>query len=287
MNQKTLATLIVFGLGLVIIASSSLFTVYQTERVLVFQLDEHKRTIEKPGLNWKIPFIQRIVRYDRRLQGDTLLPLEVTAGDQKKIIIDLYARYLTKDPLLFFRTATRADIFRERLTSFAKSAMQEVLGRYPLANLLSEERSIIMEKIQEKVRIESEKYGVEVRDVRIVRADLPKANSDAVYRRMRSDRERIAKMLRATGEEEARKVQAEADRDRTVLIANANRDAEALRGQGDAKAIEIYATAFKKDPEFFEFYRSLEAYKTSLNGQNTTMVLTPEGEFFKYLNRSK
>ncbi|MCP4923941.1 MAG: protease modulator HflC [bacterium] len=287
MNQKTLTTLIVFGLGLTVLAFSSLFTVYQTEKVLVFQLDEHKRTIEEPGLHWKIPFIQRIMRYDRRLQGDTLLPLEVTAGDQKKIIIDLYGRYLIKDPLLFFRTATRPEIFRDRLTSFAKSAMQEVLGRYPLAHLLSQNRAVIMEQIQEKVRIESAKYGVEVRDVRIVRADLPKANSDAVYRRMRSDRERIAKMLRATGDEEARKIHAEANKERTILLANAERDAEILRGQGDAKAIEIYASAFKKDPAFFEFYRSLEAYKKSLNGQNTTMILTPEGEFFKYLNRSK
>ena len=287
MNQKTLTTLIVVSLGIIILSFTSLFTVYQTEKVLVFQLDEHKRTIENPGLNWKIPFIQRIVRYDRRLQGDTLLPLEVTAGDQKKIIIDLYARYLIKDPLRFFRTATRANIFRDRLTSFAKSAMQEVLGHYPLANLLSEERSIIMKQIQDKVSLESKKYGVEVRDVRIVRADLPKANSDAVYRRMRSDRERIAKMLRATGEEEARKIQAEADRDRTVLLANAKRDAQTLRGEGDAKAIEIYANAFKKDPSFFEFYRSLEAYKKSLTGQNTMMIITPKNEFFKYLDRSK
>lgn len=164
--------------------------------------------------------------------------------------------------------------------------MQEVLGRYALSKLLSKDRAMIMKQIQQKVLFESKKYGVEVRDVRIVRADLPKANSDAVYRRMRSDRERIAKMLRATGDEEARKIQAEADKDRTILLANARRDAEALRGSGDAKAIEIYAKAFKKDPLFFEFYRSLEAYKKSLSGSNTAMVLNPDSEFFKYLNRS-
>ena len=282
--QNRISTIFIFITLFIVFAYSSLFSVYQTEKVLVFQLDEHKRTIQNPGLNWKIPFIQKIVRYDRRLQGDTLLPMEVTAGDQKKIIIDLYARYVIKDPLLFFRTATRSDVFRERLTSIAKSAMQEVLGRYALSKLLSKDRSIIMKQILAKVLLESRKYGVEVRDVRIVRADLPKANSDAVYRRMRSERERIAKMLRATGDEEARKIQAEADKDRTILLANARRDAEALRGSGDAKAIEVYAKAFKKDPLFFEFYRSLEAYKKALNGNNTAMVLTPDSEFFKYLN---
>lgn len=286
MNQRTLTVFIVFCLSLLFLASASLFTVYQTEKVLVFQFDEHKRTIESPGLHWKLPFIQRIVKYDRRLQGDTLLPLEVTAGDQKKIIIDLYARYLIQDPLCFFRTTQSEAFFRERLTSFAKSAMQEVLGRYPLSHLLSQNRSVIMEQIQEKVHLEAKKYGIDVRDVRIVRADLPKANSDAVYRRMRSDRERIAKMLRATGDEEARKIQAEADKDRSILLANAICTSEELKGEGDAKAIAIYASAYMKDPEFFEFYRSLESYRKSLNGINTTMVLTPESEFFKYLNHS-
>jgi len=286
MSYRILTLVSVFLLASFVLIKSSLFSVYQFEKVLVLQFSEHKRTIEDPGLNWKIPFIQRVMRYERRLQGDTLRPMEVTAGDQKKIIIDLYARYLIKDPLLFYRTASRSEIFRDRLTSIAKSAMQEVLGRYALSDLLSRERSVIMRQIQEKVFFESEKYGVEVRDVRIVRADLPKANSDAVYRRMRSHRERIAKMLRATGDEEARKIQAEADKERTILIANARRDAEALRGAGDAKAIEIYAKAFKKDPMFFEFYRSLESYKKAFRSNNTAMILTPDTEFFKYLNSS-
>lgn len=287
MQKKIKNILIALISGSVILALTSLFTVYETEKILVLQLGEYKRTIEQPGLNWKLPIIQKVIRYDRRLQGDTLLPLEVTAGDQKKVVIDLYARYLIKDPLRFFRTATRPEIFRERLTSFAKSAMQEVMGRYPLSNLLSKNRTVIMENIQGKVQLEAKKYGVDVKDVRIVRADLPRANSDAVYRRMRSDRERIAKMLRATGEEEARKIQAMADKDRAIILANAKKESEALRGQGDAKAIEIYAAAFKKDPNFFEFYRSLEAYKNSLKGYNTTMIITPENEFFKYLNNSK
>lgn len=264
----------------------SFFIVYETRKAIVFQFGQLVKVHEQPGLKFKIPLVQDVVFYDRRLQGYNLPPMEVTAGDQKRIVVNLYARYLIQDVTTFFKKIGVGDpsAIETRLSAVVSSSMRTVLGRFPMITLLSEKRGDIMSQIHEDVRIALKEFGVDVHDVRIVKADLPKENSEAVYKRMESDRIRIAKRIRAEGEEQAAKIRADAERQKVVILAEAKKESSILRGNGLAKATQNYAKAFSEDPKFFEFYRSLRAYNQALDGENTTMILSPEHEFFTYFN---
>ncbi|MDC0344815.1 protease modulator HflC [Alphaproteobacteria bacterium] len=281
-NSNWFMGLIVGALVVFVVANDGVFRISETEKGLVFLFEQVRDIHEAPGLKFKIPFVERVVRYDSRLQGHKLQSLEVTGGDQQKINISLYVRFRIEDPLLFYKTMTTVPFFIERLTSIAESTMREVIGNYSHTALLSEEREKLMNEIQNKVHQDSLGFGVDVKDVRIVEAELPVANQDAVFKRMRSDRQRIAKKLRAQGDEESRKIRSEADKTRKIIIAEAMRDSDILRGQGLSKAMAIYTDSIKSDPEFFEYSRSLEAYVESFQGDNTTFMLSPDAKFFKY-----
>lgn len=287
MKQISSAVLLLLLIGGVIVGFSSLFIVHETQKALVLQFGKLVKVHSEAGLKFKLPFIQSIVFYDKRLQGYNLPQLEVTAGDQKRVVIDLYTRYVIYDPHLFYKRIGGGDprLIETRLSAIVSASMRTVLGRYPMTTLLSKEREKIMAQIFEEVKTAAKELGVSVQDVRIVRADLPTENSEAVYRRMESDRIRIAKRIRATGEEKSQKIKADADREKIVLIAKAREEAEILRGQGDAEAIKIYADAFGKDPKFYEFYRSMQAYGKAMNSENTTFVLAPDNHFFKYFEK--
>jgi membrane protease subunit HflC len=264
---------------------SALFTVNQTQQALVLQLGEPKRIIQEPGLALKIPFIQDAVFYERRVLS--LIPQdaeEVILADQKRLQVDAYARYRIEDPLLFFQTVRNEFGARARLESIIDSSVRRVLGRETLASILTGERETINGSIRDEVNESVKSLGIEIIDVRLRRADYPQATSQNIFNRMKSEREREAKEFRATGEEEAQKIRADAEKTRTVIVAEASRKAQELRGQGDSEAIRIYAESFGRDPEFFAFYRSMEAYRKSIGESGTSMVLSPNSSFFRYFN---
>ena len=270
---------LVFGLY------SALFTVNQTQQALVLQLGEPKRIIQEPGLSLKIPFIQDAVFYERRVLS--LIPQdaeEVILADQKRLQVDAYARYRIEDPLLFFQTVRNEFGARARLESIIDSSVRRVLGRETLASILTGERETINGSIRDEVNSSVKSLGIEIIDVRLRRADYPQATSQNIFNRMKSEREREAKEFRATGEEEAQKIRADAEKTRTVIVAEASRQAQELRGQGDSEAIRIYAESFGRDPEFFAFYRSMQAYRKSIGESGTSMVLSPNSSFFSYFN---
>ncbi len=269
--------LILFGIF------SSLFTVNQTQQALVLQFGEPKRIIQDPGLAFKLPFIQDAVFYERRVLS--LIPQdaeEVILADQKRIQVDAYARYKIKDPLLFFQTVRNELGARARLESIIDSSVRRVLGRETLASILTGERENINGSIRDEVNASVASLGIEIIDVRLRRADYPESTSQNIFNRMKSEREREAKEFRATGEEEAQKIRADAEKTRTVIVAEAKREAQDVRGQGDSNAIRIYADSFGQDPEFFSFYRSMEAYRKSIGESGTSMVLSPNSSFFRF-----
>jgi len=269
-------------------AASSLFTVHQTEQVLVTQFGEPIRVINEPGLHAKIPFIQAVISFDRRLLDFDAPGEEVILGDQRRLIVDSFTRFRITDPLLFFQTAGAQESgIRGRLSSIVVSAMRRVLGNEPLLAVLSSDRARIMGEIQRQVNEEARRFGVAVEDVRIRRADLPEENTQAILQRMQSERERVAREARAEGAEVAARVRAGADRERTVLLAESQAQADTLRGQGDQEAIGIFAEAAQRDPAFWSFYRSMQAYREAFSEGETQMVLTPDSEFFRFFRQSR
>tara|TARA_B100000315_G_scaffold202712_1_gene195484 strand:- start:265 stop:1134 length:870 start_codon:yes stop_codon:yes gene_type:complete len=269
-------------LALAFLSSSVLFTVNQAEQVLVLQFGDPKRVITEPGLKVKLPFIQEVARYDKRVLDYDAPAEEVIAEDQKRLVVDVFVRYRITDPLKFRQTVRRELLLRDRLKSMTSNAMRGVVGKVQMLDLLSEKRAGIMHDIRDVMNAEGESFGIKVIDVRVRRADLPEANSEAIYNRMKSEREREAKEFRAQGAEAAQRIRSLAERNRTVLLAEARKEGEILRGEGDSQSIKIYAEAFGKDVDFFSFYRSMEAYRKSLSGDGTTMVLSPDSEFFRY-----
>lgn len=268
---------------LIITAFSSAFTVNQTQQALVLQFGEPKRTIQEPGLSFKVPFIQDVEYYERRVLS--LIPqgaVEVILADQKRLQVDAYARYRIEDPLLFFQTVRNERGARERLESIIDSSVRRVLGSETLASILTGEREAINGNIRDEVNQSVQSLGIEIIDVRLRRADYPQATSQNIFNRMKSEREREAKEFRATGEEEAQKIRADAEKTRTVIVAEARRESQEIRGEGDGEAIRIYAESFGRDPEFFSFYRSMEAYRSSMAEQGTSMILSPNSSFFRY-----
>jgi len=262
---------------------SSAFTVDQTQQALVLQLGEPKRTIQEPGLAFKIPFIQDVTYYEKRVLS--LIPQEaeeVILADQKRLKVDAFARYQISDPLLFYQTVRNETGARGRLDAIIDSSVRRALGRETLASILTGQRNDITRSIGEEVNESVSSLGIQIIDVRLRRADYPEATSQNIFNRMKSEREREAKEFRATGEEEAQKIRSAAEKTRTVIISEAQRVAQETRGAGDSDAIRIYADSFGKDPEFFSFYRSMEAYQKSLGKTGTSMVLSPDSAFFRY-----
>ncbi len=280
-------TLMIAGVVLValaILASASLFTVTQAQQALVVQLGAIKRVIQEPGLKAKIPFIEDVVYIDRRVL-DLDPPVEqVILADQKRLDVDAFARYRIIDPVRFFQSLRTEQAANAQMGSVVNSAMRRVLGSVTLLAILSEERTRVMNEIREQVNQEAKGRGIEIVDVRIRRADLPEETSQAIFARMRSEREREAAEARAQGQEQSQQIKARAERERTVILAEAQRDAQIQRGEGDNQALKTIADATSSDPQFYAFYRSLESYRKALNKDDTTLVLSPTGEFFRYFN---
>ena len=279
--------LIFFIIALSFLGLNSLFTMDERQQGLVLQFGEPKRVIQTSGLHFKLPLIQNVVRYDVRILEYDLPIEEVIAVDKKRMLIDSFTRFKITDPLEFYKTVGTESSVRNRLNSNVISSLRRVVGRVTLEELLSEERSNIMENIKVEVNNEASRFGIEVVDVRIRRADLPEANSQAIYERMISERVREAKEFRAKGSEIAQKIRAEADKERTVILAEATKKSEILRGEGESQSVNIYANAFQQDPEFYSFYRSMQAYGNVLGEDGTTMILSPDSEFLEFFNNSK
>ncbi len=278
-------TLLFAGIGIVaagIVASASLFTVNEAQQALVLQFGEPMRVIREPGLKAKIPFIQEVRILDRRVL-DLDPPVEqVILADQKRLDVDAFARYRILDPLRFYQSAGTEAVAETRLNAIVNSALRRVLGSVTLLAILSDERPRVMNDIRAQVNSEAQRFGIEIVDVRIRRADLPEETSQSIFARMRSEREREASEARAQGQEQSQQIRARAERERTVILAEAQRDSQILRGEGDNQAIKLIGEATSVDPQFYSFYRTLEAYRKSLNKDDTTMVLSPNGEFFRY-----
>ena len=270
--------------GLIVIGLyGALFTVNQTQQALVLQFGEPKRTIQEPGLAFKMPFIQDVVYYEKRVLS--LIPQdaeEVILSDQKRLQVDAYARFQISNPLLFYQTVRNELGARGRLEAIIDSSVRRVLGRETLASILTGQRNDITRSIGDEVNASVESLGIKIIDVRLRRADYPEATSQNIFNRMKSEREREAKEFRATGEEEAQKIRADAEKTRTVIISEAQRTAQETRGAGDAEAIRIYADSFGQDAEFFSFYRSMEAYRKAMGKDGTSMVLSPSSSFFRF-----
>ncbi len=282
MNRSRLVAL---GIGIIvlgIVAFSSVYTVDQRQQALVLQFGKPQKVVPEPGLNFKWPFIQNVIFYDHRVLDLNPEVETVILSDQKRLDVDTYARYRITDPLKFYQAVNNEASFRARLSNVVNSSLRRVLGNVSLLTLLSSDRDEVMADIRKEVAAEAQNFGVTLVDVRIRRADLPEQASQATYARMRSEREREARQARAQGFEQAQQIRATADRERTVLLAEARKQSEILRGEGDNKAFKIYAEAASKDANFYRFYRSMEAYKKALNNNDTTMVLTPDSEFFRY-----
>ncbi len=260
----------------------SLFVVKEINQAIVLQFGDPKRIISAPGLQFKIPFIQNVVFIDRRILSLDPAPEEVIASDQKRLIVDAYARFRIVDPLKFYISVGDERVARSRLATIINSRLRGVLGKQSLATLLSEDRSKQMDIIQNDVNDEAEKFGIKIIDVRIKRADLPQANSEAIYKRMQTEREREAKEFRAKGAEMAVTITSTADKEVTVLLANAKKQSEIMKGEGDGQRNRIFAEAFGKDPEFFAFYRAMIAYEKALIGGDTSLILSPDSDFFKF-----
>ena len=265
-----------------VVAFFSIFIVKEVNQAIVLQFGDPKKIILKPGLNFKLPFIQNVVFLDKRILNLDAPPEEVIASDQKRLIVDAFARFQIVDPLKFYISVGNERVARSRLSTIINSRIRSVLGTQRLQTLLSEDRTKQMALIQEGVNIEAEKFGIKIVDVRIKRADLPQANSDAIFARMQTEREREAKEFRAKGAEMAITITSTADKEVTVILADAQKKSEIMKGEGDGARNKIFADAFGQDPDFFAFYRAMQAYEKALIGGETSLVLSPDSEFFKF-----
>ena len=280
-----------FAIALVFVVAlltgATLFTVQQTEQVLITQFGQPVRMIRKPGLHAKIPLVQAAISFDKRLLDYDVPGEEVILGDQRRLIVDSFARYRITDPLRYYQAVGPTEEgIRARLNSIISSSLRRVLGNEKLLSVLSADRGRIMEQIRLEVNSEMRGFGVAVEDVRIRRADLPQENTEAILSRMQSERQRVASQARAEGAEASAKIRANAERDRTVLLAQARASADNLRGLGEAKAIAIYAAAFEKDPGFFDAWRTLQAYREGFSSGNSRLVLTPDSDFLRLLRQA-
>ena len=282
MPKFVLPVIVVIGVFLF----QSIIIVQEINQAIVLQFGDPKKIITKAGLNFKLPFIQNVVYLDKRVLNLDNAPEEVIAADQKRLIVDAIARFKIIDRLKFYISVGNERVARSRLSTIINSRIRGVLGTQKLSTLLSTDRAKQMAIIQNDVNEEAKSFGIEIVDVRIKRADLPPANSDAIYKRMQTERQREAKEFRAQGAEIAAKITSTADKDVTVLLANAKKQSEIMKGQGDGQRNKIFADAFGRDPQFFAFYRAMQAYETSLIGGQTSLVLSPDSAFFKFFGKA-
>lgn len=285
MTQQKL-TFGLFGIAIaLLILVNAVFVVKETQQVLVLQFGEVRQQVKTPGIHFKIPMIQQLRVFEKRILNVDPPSEEILLADQKRIAVDVFARYRIEDMLSFFQALNNEQAANQRLSTIINASLRGVLGRATLPDVLSEKRDGLMVQIQDDVNRDTSRFGIKIVDVRIVRADLPEQVTQATFDRMRSEREREAREARAQGEELSLQIRSRADRERTVLLAEAQREAQIMRGQGDEEAIRIYAEAFNRDPSFYEFYRTLEAYRNSLAKPDKTFVLSPDNAFFNTLKR--
>jgi len=269
-----------------VVIFQSLFVVQEISQAIVLQFGDPKKIVTKAGLNFKLPFIQNVVYLDKRILNLDNDPEEVIAADQKRLIVDAFARFKIVDPLKFYISVGNERVARSRLATIINSRIRSVLGTQELATLLSTDRAVHMGTIQNDVNTEAQNFGITIVDVRIKRADLPPANSEAIYARMQTERQREAKEFRAQGAEMAAKITSTADKEVTVILANANKQSEIMKGEGDGARNRIFAQAFGKDPEFFGFYRAMQSYEKALIGGDTSLILSPDSDFFKFFGNT-
>jgi membrane protease subunit HflC len=265
-----------------IIAYSTMFTVYQTRQALVVRLGQPVRVVTEPGLNFKIPVIDSVIHIDNRILDLENPAQEVIASDQKRLVVDAFARYRIMQPLRFYQTVGTVERANQQLSILLNSALRRVLGEATLTQVVRDQREQLMARVREQLDTEAQAFGISVVDVRIRRADLPEQNSQAVYQRMQTERQQEAAQFRAQGSQRSQEIRARADRDVTVLLADAQSKGEQTRGEGDGERNRIYAEAFGRDPEFFAFYRSMQAYEAGLKSGDTRMLLKPDSEFFRF-----
>lgn len=280
--QFLIAVIILIGFTIF----QSLFIVQEINQAIVLQFGNPKKIISEPGIKVKLPFIQNVVYIDKRVLNLDSPPEEIIASDQKRLIVDAFARFKIIDPLKFYISVGNENVARSRLSTIINSRIRGVLGTQELSTLLSKDRTKQMSVIKNDVNVEAKNFGIEIIDVRIKRADLPQANSEAIFKRMQTERQREAKEFRAEGAEVAAKITATADKDVAVILANANKQSQILRGEGDGQRNKIFAEAFNRDPEFFSFYRAMQAYEKALIGGDTSLILSPDSEFFKFFGKS-
>ena len=285
MNKLYISVSII--LAAIIILASSLFSVDQRQTGVVFQFGEAIRVIDKPGLNIKIPLMQTVRFIDKRILNVNAEEKELTASDEKRVIVDAFAKYRIINPIKFIKTVHNYTGANLRLNKILESAMRSIIGKYPLNTLLTDKRADLMYQIRDLVHSETKSFGIELIDVRILKADLPKENSEAIYSRMQTERYKEAKQIRAEGEEESTRIRSKADKEKKIILAEAYMKSQEIKGVGDNQAAKIYNISYSKDPKFYKFYRSLISYKKSLKSENTQFVLSPKSSFFKYLNLDK
>jgi len=284
-NKLLILGVVVVVLG--IVAANTLFTVQQTQQALVLQFGEPKRVIKEPGLAFKIPFIQNVLFYDNRILDLDPPSVEMLLSDRKRVAVDTYARYRIVDPLAFFRRVSTEAALDDRFSAIINANLQRVIATVVLPDLLSEKRNDIMAKIQAAVSKSAMSFGIQIVDLRIGRTELPSQIRESVYSRMKSERQRDARQLRAEGREAARKIRAKADLERTILLAAATLKAEISRGEGEKGRNKTLGQAYGKDPSFFAFYKSLSEYRANLVDSGTTIVLSPDSAFFRFFNSTK
>lgn len=263
---------------------ASAFIVHQNEQALVLEFGKPKRVVQQPGLNWKLPLVETVDIFDKRILDIDTQTQEVTASDQKRLLVDAFARFKITDPLKFYQTLRYEQAVRSRLGPIVESALRRALGAATFQDVVRDKREVLMKQILKNVNDEGEDFGLQVVDVRIKRADLPEQNQKSVFDRMRAERQREAAEFRAQGTGEANRIRATADREVTVIKAEATRKGEELRGAGEAERNKIFADAFGRDPDFFGFYRSMQAYQQGLEGSGTKLVISPDSDFFKYFS---
>lgn len=286
MTIKKVYLTIVISAVAVLAIFNSVFQVMQNQYAVVFQFGEAVKVISEPGLRFKVPFVQNVLYFDKRLVSVEVSAKELTAADGKRVIVNAFAKFKIIDPITFFKTVYNHNGVKIRLNKTIESAMRKVIGRATFITLLSKQRSEIMSDIYDLVNKEGKSFGVDVIDVRISRTDLPKENSAAIYQRMQTEREKEAKQIRAEGKEEAVRIISRADKECDIILAEAYKQAKILEGEGDAEASHIYNSVYSQDPEFYRFYQSLLTYSKVLRKDDTSFVLSPNSELFKFLNLS-
>lgn len=284
MNPSKGPIIIIAVIVAVILGSQCYFTVDETQKGIVLQMGKPVRTDVGPGFHFKLPLVQNVVLFDSRVLEYDAKPAEVITRDKKNLVVDNYARWRISDTLSFYQSVRTIERAISRLEDIIYAELRVDLGQYALTDIVSEKRNVIMEQVAQKTNEVLNEFGIEVLDVRIKRTDLPRENMNAIFGRMKAERQRQAKEYRSIGHEQAKRITTSAERERDVIVAEANQKASRIKGEGEAEAIALYASSLGKDPDFYQFLRSMEAYKQGIN-ENTSLVLSPEGEFWKHFNK--